>query len=67
MLPGNGSELFYFELITPDEDLFLIALQGGFDGPTQEADPGPDRDHDGSPDAIDCAPDDDSYRGQRCP
>ena len=66
-LPGNGSELFYFELITPDEDLFLITLQNGFDNPTQEADPGPNHDHDSSPDTINCAPDDDSYRGQRCP
>jgi len=52
-LPGD---LLYLELITVTADLFLVAVQGGFDGPAQVADPGPDRDADGSPDAIDCAP-----------
>jgi hypothetical protein len=65
-VPGAAENRFYFELITPDEDIFLIALQGGMDGPSEAVDPGPDRDDDGSPDAIDCAPDDDTVTGRRC-
>ncbi len=66
VLTGYSSDLFYIELVTDDDDLYLITLQGGMDGPVQSVDPGPDRDGDGSPDAIDCAPDDDSVGGRRC-
>lgn len=63
---GVSSDRFYIELVTTVQDIFLLAVQGGFDGPVSSTDPGPDRDGDGSPDAIDCAPDDETISGQRC-
>jgi len=66
LVSGLSSDLFYIELITTSQDIFLITVHGGFDGPVESTDPGPDRDGDGSPDAIDCAPDDESVGGQRC-
>lgn len=67
VVAGVATDRFYIELITSDEDIYLIAVTGGFDGPVEPANPGPDRDGDGSPDAIDCAPDDPTRGGQRCP
>jgi len=57
----------FFEELTEDQDRFIIAIRRGPDGRGVEADPGPDRDDDGSPDAIDCAPDDPGVGGRRCP
>jgi len=65
-VPGTPADLFYFELLADEEDVFLIALAVQVDGTVLRADPGPDRDDDGSPDAIDCAPDDPSRGGRRC-
>jgi hypothetical protein len=67
LVGGLSTDRFFIELITSDEDIFLVAVTGGFDGPVVPADPGPDRDDDGSPDAIDCAPDDPGLSGRRCP
>jgi hypothetical protein len=58
---------FYFEAITDDADVFVAAVVVEPDGRVVEVDPGPDADADGSPDVIDCAPDDPSLAGQRCP
>ena len=60
---------FYIEHLQDDVDVFVIAISGGSDSGsgTYEADPGRDTDGDGSPDRIDCDPDDDRYSGQRCP
>ena len=68
-LPGQLADIYYLEAIIEDEDLFLIALStpsGGGGGPVEERDSGTDRDGDGSPDAVDCAPDDASRSGRRC-
>ncbi len=57
--------IFFFEALTDDEDIFVIAVT--IDGDAiVEADPGPDTDQDGSPDEIDCAPEDADLSGQRC-
>lgn len=61
-----GPGICYFEALLDDEDLFFAALRSTIEGNTIVADPGPDADGDGSPDAIDCAPDDDAIGGQRC-
>ncbi len=58
---------FFFEVIEADEDIFIGVIRGAADGTVTEGDPGPDSDGDGSPDEIDCAPDDDTLGGQRCP
>ncbi len=57
---------FFFEAITDDTDVFVGALTVDGSGLVIESDPGPDSDVDGSPDAIDCAPQDPSRVGQRC-
>jgi hypothetical protein len=56
---------FYFEAISADADVFVGALTIDA-GIVIEADPGPDTDGDGSPDEIDCAPQDPARSGQRC-
>jgi len=63
---GEIVDTFYFEALEEDEDIFLIAVTGAYGG-VAEVDAGPDRDGDGSPDPIDCAPDDDRFSGHRCP
>jgi len=63
---GTVTSRFFIEAITDDEDLFLVAITVGSRGPSEETDPGPDSDGDGSPDEIDCAPLDDTQGGQRC-
>lgn len=59
--------IFFFEAIEQNDDVFFGAVTIDAAGVISEADPGPDADDDGSPDAIDCAPDDPQKRGQRCP
>ena len=68
---GSPSGTFTFEALEADRDVFVDAVKGessplgdGFT-PTQ-GDAGPDRDDDGSPDVIDCAPDDPDLGGSRC-
>lgn len=65
-VPGMSASRYFVEAITEDDDVFLMAFANGPTG-VVAADPGPDSDDDGSPDAIDCAPEDDAYRGRRCP
>ncbi len=64
---GFASDRYFFEALTDEEDLFLVALTFSVDGAAVVVDPGPDSDDDGSPDAIDCAPLDDTIGGSRCP
>ncbi|NUP11421.1 MAG: hypothetical protein HOW73_35700 [Polyangiaceae bacterium] len=58
--------IFFFEAIEEDEDVFFGAVRVDAAGNVEEADPGPDGDDDGSPDAIDCAPTDPERGGRRC-
>jgi hypothetical protein len=67
VVPGLPAPRYYIEMIVEDDDLFLMAIASGPTGGVVVVDPGPDADRDGSPDAIDCAPEDDRYRGRRCP
>jgi hypothetical protein len=62
--PGDR---YFLEQITAGDDFFLVAVATSDEGAVEVVDPGPDADGDGSPDAIDCAPDDEEHRGQRCP
>jgi hypothetical protein len=57
---------YYFERTDGDKDQYFAAISIDFEGNISEADPGPDADEDGSPDEIDCAPDDPTLGGQRC-
>ena len=66
-LAATAPTVLYLEAVTTDDDVFLVAVTAGPGGAVVEAPPGPDRDGDGSPDAVDCAPDDGSVGGQRCP
>jgi hypothetical protein len=66
-LGGVRLDTIYLELLLPDEDLFLMAVTGAAGDSVIDTAPGPDRDSDGSPDAIDCAPDDGTLGGRRCP
>lgn len=66
-LAGRRADRFFIEAITEDADLFLVAFTGGPGDTAVATDPGPDDDADGSPNAIDCAVDDPSLSGQRCP
>lgn len=65
-LPTERDSKFHFEALESDRDVFLGTITGGPGDTAVSTDPGPDRDDDGSPDAIDCAPDDPSVGGQRC-
>lgn len=58
--------VFFFEVITDDADIFVGAVSIDAEGNVIETDAGPDSDDDGSPDEIDCAPDDATVSGQRC-
>jgi hypothetical protein len=58
---------FYFEVLEEEEDVYFAAVLFDADGNTSEGEPGPDTDADGSPDEIDCAPEDPALSGQRCP
>ena len=66
-LPGSATSVFYLEALLTDADVFLLAFTAGIGDGTVAVDSLPDLDMDGSPDEIDCAPDDDTYQGQRCP
>jgi hypothetical protein len=73
-LRGDPSNIFFIEHIWTSEDIFVTAIFGfsEVDGPDVPyealiADPGADSDGDGSPDAIDCAPLDETLSGRRCP
>lgn len=67
-LSGTLDDVLFLERIEADRDRFLIAVQrAAAGGEAVEAAPMPDdRDGDESPDAIDCAPDDDAQGGRRC-
>lgn len=70
---GDPTEHYFIEHLQSDEDVFVISIAGyseidspdGFE--TIVVDPGADSDNDGSPDAIDCAPLDETLSGRRCP
>lgn len=64
-LAGATTDTLYLEGVTDMADTFELAvrLEGGAVVSTSA---GPDRDGDGSPDDIDCAPDDRAQSGQRC-
>lgn len=66
-LPGVTTDVLYLELVEAPSDLFLVAVSGfgTGDGVTM-APAGPDGDMDGSPDAVDCAPADDTLRAREC-
>jgi hypothetical protein len=66
-VPGQAGLSHYLEVIDEDDDWFLMAFTAGPNDTIVEVEPGNDGDGDGSPDAIDCAPENDQYRGQRCP
>ncbi len=66
-LPAIGPPTLYLEALTLDDDIFLVAVTRGPGTTAVATDAGPDRDMDGSPDVIDCAPDDTTLVGQRCP
>jgi len=66
-LASASPPTLYLEGITDTEDIFLVAITRAATPAAVVTDPGPDRDMDGSPDAIDCAPDDPMGVGQRCP
>ena len=64
---GVTGETIYLEAVQPEADTFLVAITSDpAGGPARTTDPGPDRDGDRSPDAIDCAPDDPALSGLRC-
>ncbi len=65
-LAGALADVLYLEAVEPAGDVFLAAvtLQAGV---VASVDPGLDRDADGSPDAIDCAPDDPLLLARECP
>lgn len=66
-LGAAGPPVLYLEALTDEADVFLVAVTAGPGTSAVETTPGPDRDGDGSPDAVDCAPDDGMFGGQRCP
>jgi len=61
-----AANTFFFEALEADADVFFAAIRVDDAGNIEDADPGPDSDEDGSPDAIDCAPEDGTQHGQRC-
>ena len=63
---GSRSDHYFIEAITDDEDLFLAAVTGGPGRSVEVVDDVSDSDDDGSPDEIDCAPDDPTVGGRRC-
>lgn len=70
-LAGDPEGTFTFEAIETDRDVFVDAVSGessplGDGFVVTQGDAGPDRDEDGSPDVIDCAPDDPELGGSRC-
>jgi hypothetical protein len=58
---------YFFEAVLDDEDVFVAAVRVDATGNPSLGDAGPDSDEDGSPDVVDCAPDDPDVSGQRCP
>jgi hypothetical protein len=64
---GATTDTVYLELLETDRTTFLLAVCDAGGGAVVSTSPGPDRDGDGSPDAIDCAPDDPKLRGRECP
>ena len=66
-LPGTSrTDVFALEYVGPDADVYLLSFTSVAGGAIMSVDPGPDRDADGSPDALDCAPDDRTRRGEEC-
>ncbi len=64
-LPGATIDTLFLEGLSDTADTFEIAVR--LEGGTVVGAPGgSDRDVDGSPDVIDCAPDDRTQSGQRC-
>jgi hypothetical protein len=64
-LRARPFDALYIEAIGAD-DVFLIAVRRDSGDAVTEADAGADTDGDGSPDRIDCAPDDDTFEGRTC-
>lgn len=65
-LVGTRAETYYLEALLVDDDAFLLAVTGGAGTRARETAPGPDGDSDASPDAVDCAPADETVGGRRC-
>ncbi|NUP07153.1 MAG: hypothetical protein HOW73_13950 [Polyangiaceae bacterium] len=63
-LPGTAADTLFLEQV--DGDLFIGAVKSDGAGAVEETDEGPDTDGDGSPDAVDCAPNDPDTRGSAC-
>jgi len=66
ILVGSRSELLFLEVLLDREDAFVVAVTGSTADTVAVTSPGPDRDGDRSPDAVDCAPNDATLGGRRC-
>jgi hypothetical protein len=64
-LAGVSSDTYFLEQVEPNGDIFIGAVAGSGGKGVAEVSV-TDSDGDGSPDAIDCAPDDGGVRGSEC-
>jgi hypothetical protein len=65
-LGGTRADVYWLEIVQPDESTFVGAVTGGPGTSAVPANGGPDRDADESPDAIDCAADDPAAASRSC-
>lgn len=63
-LPGAVDDPLWLESADSDQFLGAVGTDGG--GGVVPVDSGADSDDDGSPDAVDCAPDDNQVQGSAC-